>query len=118
MSAFRGAMRIAAKDLRIEARTKEITVTTTFFAVLVVVLASISFYLDPIIAARIAPGVLWVSLAFAGLVAVLRSWAREREEDAMRGLLLSPVPRSAIFFGKAKAANSALRPISSPFDAM
>ncbi len=101
MSALRGALRIAAKDLRIEARTKEITVTTSFFAVLVIVLASISFYLDPIIAPRIAPGVLWVSLAFAGLVAVLRSWAREREQDAMRGLLLSPVPRASIFFGKA-----------------
>lgn len=101
MSPVRAALVIAAKDLRIEARTKEITLVTTFFAVLVVVLSSLAFYLDRNLAARIAPGVLWVSLAFAGLLAVLRSWSREREQDAMRGLLLSPIPRGAIFFGKA-----------------
>ncbi len=101
MSLLRAALLIAVKDLRIEARTKEITLVTTFFAVLVVVLSSLSFYLDRNLAVRIAPGVLWVSLAFAGLLAVLRSWSREREQDAMRGLLLSPIPRGAIFFGKA-----------------
>ncbi len=101
MSLVRAAFVIAAKDLRIEARTREITLVTTFFAVLVVVLSSLSFYLDRNLAVRIAPGVLWVSVAFAGLLAVLRSWGREREHDAMRGLLLSPIPRGAIFFGKA-----------------
>ncbi len=103
MNVLTGALRIAAKDLRIEARTKEITVTTTFFAVLVVILASLSFYLDRNLAARVAPGVLWVAVAFAGQMAVIRSWGREREHDAMRGLLLSPVPRASIFFGKAMA---------------
>ncbi|MEM9069183.1 MAG: heme exporter protein CcmB [Myxococcota bacterium] len=100
MSILRGALRIAAKDLRIEARTKEITVVTTFFAVLIVVLSSLSFYLDRNLAMKVAPGVLWVSIAFAGLLAVLRSWSREREHDAMRGLLLSPIPRASIYFGK------------------
>ena len=91
---------IARKDLRIELRTKEVTLTTAFFAVLVVILSSLSFYLNKAMAARIAPGVLWVSLAFAGQVAVLRSWGRERENDALRGLLASPIPRAAIYFGK------------------
>lgn len=97
---LRGAWLIAAKDLRIELRTKEVTITTSFFAVIVVLLSSLAFYLDRNVAAQIAPGVLWVSVAFAGLTSVLRSWGREREEDALRGLLLSPIPRASIYFGK------------------
>ncbi|MBX3246301.1 MAG: heme exporter protein CcmB [Myxococcales bacterium] len=97
---LRGAWLVAAKDLRIELRTKEVTMTTSFFAVIVVLLSSLAFYLDRNVAAQVAPGVLWVSVAFAGLTSVLRSWGREREEDALRGLLLSPIPRASIFFGK------------------
>ncbi len=100
MNLWTGAIAIAKKDLRIELRTKEITLTTMFFAVLVVILSSLSFYLNKQLAEKIAPGVLWVSLAFAGQVSVLRSWGRERDNDALRGLLASPVPRASIYFGK------------------
>lgn len=101
MSVLRAAALLAGKDLRIELRTREITVSTGLFAVLVVVLTSISFYVDDVIARRIAPGVLWIAIAFAGVLAIGRTWQRERENDAMRGLLLAPIPRSAIFLGKA-----------------
>jgi heme exporter protein B len=89
------------KDIRIEMRSGEILITTGFFALLVAVLSSLSFYLDDVTARRVAPGVLWISIAFSGVLAMGRSWSRERDNDAMRGLLLSPLPRSAIFLGKA-----------------
>lgn len=101
MSVLRAAWLIAVKDLRIELRTREITVSTGLFAVLVVVLTSISFYVDDLVARRIAPGVLWIAIAFAGVLAIGRTWQRERENDAMRGLLLAPIARPAIFAGKA-----------------
>ena len=100
---LRGAGAVLRKDLRIELRTRDVTTTTALFGVLVVVIASLSFYLDPLLARKIAPGVLWVAIAFGGLLAMGRGWAREREMDAFRGLLLSPVPRSALFLGKAAA---------------
>jgi heme exporter protein B len=103
VSLWRAAGLLAAKDLRIELRTKEIIATTGLFAVLVVVMASLSFYLDPISAPRLAPGVLWISVAFAGVLAMARAWAREREMEVMTALLLSPVPRAAIYLGKAAA---------------
>jgi len=78
-----------------------VTVSTGLFAVLVVVLTSLSFFVDDLTARRIAPGVLWITITFAGLLAIGRTWAREREHDAMRGLLLAPIPRPAIFLGKA-----------------
>ena len=97
---LQAAMLVAGKDLRIELRTKEITTSTGLFAVLVVVLASLSFYIDPQTAPSLAPGVLWIAITFAGILAMGRTWAREREQDALRGLLLSPIPRSGIYLGK------------------
>lgn len=100
MTLLGAARLIAMKDLRIELRTREITTTTALFAVLIVVLASLSFYMDRGTARNLAPGVLWIAIAFSGVLAMGRSWARERDQDAMRGLLLAPIPRASIYLGK------------------
>jgi heme exporter protein B len=97
---FAGTAAITAKELRIELRTMEILVTAGLFGLLVTVLTSLAFFLDDVTARKIAPGVLWVSASFAGVLAMGRSWAREREADAIRGLLLAPIPRAAIYAGK------------------
>ena len=90
---------VLEKDLRIERRSGEIVATSGFFAVLVVVLSSVAFSTGDNRAA-VAPGVIWVSLAFASVLAIGRSWHREREENALTGLLVSPLPRGALFLGK------------------
>ena len=95
-----GTWAILLKELRIEWRTKEIVVTAGIFGLLIVILTSLAFFLDEATARRIAPGVLWVSASFAGVLAMGRSWAREREADAIRGLLLAPIPRASIYLGK------------------
>ena len=100
MSTWSAALLIFKKDLRIELRSGEILITTGFFALLVAVLSSLSFYLDDVTSRRVAPGVLWISIAFSGVLAMGRSFQRERDHDVFRGLLLSPLPRPAIFFGK------------------
>lgn len=96
-----GALAVCAKDLRIEARTREITVTAGFFAALVCVVASVAFYAGPDTTVRVAPGVLWVAITFASVLALGRTWQREREESALTGLLVSPLPRAGLFLGKA-----------------
>lgn len=101
MNLWSASWLVLRKDLRVELRSGEILITTGFFSMLVAILTSLSFYLDDVTARRVAPGVLWVSIAFSGVLAMGRSWAREREHDVMRGLLLSPLPRPAIFLGKA-----------------
>jgi heme exporter protein B len=88
------------KELRIEARTGEVVVTTALFATLVAVLTSLSFYVDRRSSALVAPGVLWITVTFAGVLAMGRSWAREREHEVFRALLLSPTPRPAIYLSK------------------
>lgn len=101
MNLWSAAWLVFKKDLRIELRSGEILITTGFFALLVVIMTSLSFYLDDVLARRVAPGVLWVSIAFSGVLAMGRTFQRERDHDAMRGLLLSPLPRQGIYLGKA-----------------
>jgi len=75
--------------------------TAGFFAVIVAIMASLAFTTGPDVTVRVAPGALWLSIAFASILALGRSWQREREESALLGLLVSPVPRAAIWLGKA-----------------
>lgn len=100
-SLVRAALAIAGKDLTIELRTREITVSTGFFAVLIAALTSLSFFVDEALSRNVAPGVLFIAIAFSAVLAISRSWGREREEDAMRALLVAPIPRNAIYLGKA-----------------
>ena len=92
---------VAEKDLAIELATGEIVTTSGFFGVLVAIVASLAFYSGSDVTVRVAPGVLWVSISFASVLALSRTWQREREDGALAGLLVSPAPRSAIFAGKA-----------------
>jgi heme exporter protein B len=94
------ALLILGKDLRIEARTGEVVVTSSFFAVLLVVLASLSLFGGSNTARIVASGVIWLSITFAAVLALGRTWQREREEGALDGLLVAPLSRSALFVGK------------------
>lgn len=93
--------RVAAKDLRIELRSREIVYTMAFFAALIVVIYAFAFPRQPKAVLGSVPGMLWVAIAFAGTIGLGRAFDRERENDTMRALLLSPVPRLAVFLGKA-----------------
>lgn len=100
MTLLRAAWLVLRKDLQIELRTGEVVVTTALFASLVTVIASLSFFIDQKSAKLVAPGVLWIAIAFSGVLAMGRSWSRERDHDVLRGLLMSPIPRAAIYIGK------------------
>ncbi len=92
---------MVAKDFTIELSTREIVTTAGFFGVLVAFLASMAFATGPETTTRIAPGALWLSVAFSSVLALGRTWQREREESALVGLLVSPAPRAAIWCGMA-----------------
>lgn len=101
---------LAWKDLRVEFRSREIVYTMTFFAGMVVLLFSFAFLRESsnegggmITDASLSPGFIWVAVLFSGSLGLSRAFDRERETGSMRGLLLSPMPRAAIFMGKAVA---------------
>ncbi len=97
---WQGSLAVFLKDLRIEAATREIVTTAAFFAALVAILASVAFATGPQTTTRVAPGALWLAVVFSSVLALGRSWQREREESALVGLLVSPIPRAAIWCGK------------------
>jgi heme exporter protein B len=100
-SFLRQVLLIAGKDLAIELVTGEIVTTSGFFAVLVAIIASLAFFAGAGAAVQVAPGVIWVAVAFASVLALSRTWQRERDDGALSGLLVMPIARSAIFAGKA-----------------
>ena len=95
------AWRVFRKDVAIELATGEILATAGFFALLIVVVSSLAFFSGRDAQQNVAPGVIWVAIAFASVLALGRSWQRERENDALSGLLVMPLSRSALFAGKA-----------------
>lgn len=92
---------LVGKDLRVEFRSREILYTMTFFAAIVVLIFSFAFVKEGVGIAEVVPGILWTAVAFAGTLGLSRAFGRERENETMRGLLLSPASRTAIFLGKA-----------------
>mgnify|MGYP006265688665 CR=1 FL=1 len=101
ISIVRSAWLIAAKDLRVETRSRELVYTTLFFAVTAVLIFAFSFVQeDSTVPPGAASGILWVTLTFSGTIALTRTFEREREHDTLRGLLLSPVERPAVYLGK------------------
>jgi heme exporter protein B len=103
LSTLSAALLLARKDLAIEFRTR----TAFFSAVVFALLGIVIFYFawDPTAVAAIdlAPGVLWVIFTFAGLLGLHRSFGVEMADRAIDGLLGAPVPREAIYLGKALA---------------
>ena len=94
------AWAVAAKDMKIEWRTKTAFASAIVFAVLV--LSVFYFARDPtaVGALDIAPGALWVTFTFAAMLGLNRAFMLERENMAMDALLLAPISPSAIFVGK------------------
>ena len=97
-------LRIAAKDLRIEWRSREIVATMAFLAVVVVLIFSFAFVVgDARPPPPVTAGILWIAVIVSGTVGLGRTFDREREGEAIRSLLLSPAPRAAIYLGKLAA---------------
>ena len=97
---LRVAWLVMRKDLTVESRSWEMVSTTLLFAVSCVLVFSFAFVREGRPVAGAAAGILWIAVAFAGTLALGPAFERERRDDALRGLLLAPVERSAVFAGK------------------
>ena len=100
MRFLRKVLAIVQKDVAVELRTKEILSSMFIFALLVLVIFSFAFELRVEDVRQVTPGVLWVTFIFTGTLGLNRSFALEKDRGCLEGLLLCPVDRSAIYFGK------------------
>jgi heme exporter protein B len=88
------------KDVLVEARARESVVAGAVFALLVLVIFNFAFDLRVENVAAVAPGVLWVTVTFAGILNLGRAFARERDRRTLDGMLLAPIDRSALYLAK------------------
>ena len=99
-SYFGRVMYIALKDLKVEVRSKERLYSMMVFSILVMVIFNFAFDPGAEYIKEVAPGILWVALVFSATLGLNKTFASEKEQDCLQGLMLSPLDRSGIYFGK------------------
>ena len=99
----RVALAIARKDAVAELRGRHAAVSTLFFAAVVLLLFGFALGPDSARLSAAAPGLLWLAIVFAGILAVNRLHLLETDDGALEQLALYPVSRRAIYAGKALA---------------
>lgn len=92
------------KDIMLEIRAKETIGTMLIFTFLVLVIFAFSF-LQPgnRVSLEIIPGIIWVTIAFTGMLGLNRAFLPEKNNDCILGLVLAPVEKSTIYLGKVAA---------------
>jgi heme exporter protein B len=100
MTSFVKVFAIFWKDMLTEFRAREIIISVLVFALLVLVIFSFAFSIGPDERETIAPGILWVALTFGGVIGLNRTFALEKENSRLEGLMLCPVSRAVIYWGK------------------
>ena len=99
-SFLRAILAIVWKDLRAEFRSFELVSSMLVFSLLVILIFNFALELDIKTRQSVTAGVLWATFAFAGTLGLNRSMSIEKDRGCLDGLLLAPVDRSAIYFGK------------------
>jgi heme exporter protein B len=100
---FRALAAVVWKDLAAELRSREMLSAMLVFSLLVIFIFNFALELDAGARSTVTAGVLWVTFVFAGTLGLNRSLAIEKDRGCLDGLLLAPVDRTAIYFGKAIA---------------
>jgi len=100
VSLLRAGWIIARKDLVVEVRSRELAYTTLFFAGACVLVFAFAFVREGRALDDAAAGILWVSIAFSGTLALGRAFERERQNETLKALLLAPTERPAVYLGK------------------
>jgi heme exporter protein B len=96
----RQAWAIVAKDLLIEWRTRDLLATMVILGFTTVVLFNFAVDFARVPFSMLGAPVLWLAFSFTGFIGLTRSFALERQDSCLDGLLLAPVDRSVIYLGK------------------
>lgn len=100
MSYFKVIAAIVKKDILMEMRTKHVINAALVFAVLFVVVFSFTMEIGSNMEQKLSGGIFWVSVAFAGILSFNKTIGSETDNGSFEALMLAPVDKSAVFFGK------------------
>jgi len=104
MRFWRKVLAITWKDILSEFRTREIIFSVLVFTLLVIVIFNFAFGGGQDTIQMVAPGMLWITFTFAGVLSLNRSFIIEKEEGCLEGLLVCPISREVIYLGKMLAS--------------
>ena len=88
------------KDVLVEIRSKEITLSVFVFSLIILVIFNFAFDPTAKTVLYVAPGILWSAILFGGVLGLNRTFAMEINDGGWIGMIISPVPKDALFFGK------------------
>lgn len=88
------------KDILNELRTKEIVLSMAAFSIVLIVIFNFSLVINKDNIGYLVPSLLWISTIFVGTLGLSRTFAMEKENSAITGILLSPVDRSVLYLSK------------------
>lgn len=97
---LRAALAVYAKDVLIEARTRETLGATLAFAFVAAFIFTFAFEPSPRTLAAVGPGIVWTAYVFTAALGMNRTFLLEREQGTLDGLRLAPAPPEAVYFGK------------------
>ncbi|MFH1651849.1 MAG: heme exporter protein CcmB [Chloroflexota bacterium] len=100
MRFWQQALAITWKDILSELRTKEVVSSVGVFALLALVIFNFAFGADLETLRIVAPGILWSTFAFSGILSLNRAFSQEKEENCLEGLMVCPISRETIYVGK------------------
>lgn len=97
---MRALWAIVAKDLLTELRLRQVLPTMFLLALVLMTVFGLTAESQIRESPKMAAAVLWLAFAFAGLLAVERAFASEKESRTMPALLAAPVSRQTLLAAK------------------
>ena len=88
------------KDLILELRSKDFIISVLIFSILTITVFSQAINLTTMNPNEIGPAILWVSVAFSAAIGIPKIYAKEKEENTIESLLVTPINRDLIFLAK------------------
>jgi heme exporter protein B len=97
---YRAIRAIVLKDLQAELRSRQVISATGLFGLIAVMVFYFTLSERPDIRQAALPAVLWVIVVFAGTLGLARTLAQEHDRGTIDGLLIAPIDRVALYYGK------------------
>ena len=91
---------IVWKDILIESRSKELLVSVFSFSLLVMFIFSFGINPTPNMLVTVGPAIFWISIVIGITTGRAQTIASEAGENHLDLLLLAPISRDSIYFGK------------------
>jgi len=98
--ALRQIATLVWKDMLSEFRARDLLNAMVTFALMSLVIFNLALDLRGPVVRQVGPGLLWLTIAFAAVLGMGRTFVREYERGTLEGLLLAPIDRGTLFLAK------------------